>query len=280
MKNILVPTDFSACATHAMDLGYAFAEFFNAKLIFYSCIDIPIEWSDMTDDQKSIYPDSIQLVKNTNVLFDAWVKRASLEGVELKTVITGGTFLDQLEQQVSKFNIDFVVMGSHGASGKNERFIGSNAQKAIRSLHVPIFIIKDQLKEYAFKNVIYASNFNEEDKKPFKDFIEFIKKFEPKEIHLLAINTSNVFKQPHFIMREAMNDFELLYPDMNIKSHFYRDFSVDSGIRHFSDNINADLIVISNHKRHPIKRIFAGSNVEALVNHCDIPILSIDYPLG
>ncbi|MFT7452175.1 MAG: nucleotide-binding universal stress UspA family protein, partial [Patescibacteria group bacterium] len=51
----------------------------------------------------------------------------------------------------------------------------------------------------------------------------------------------------------------------------------DAGIRHLSDELGADLIAISNEKRHPIKRIFSGSNVEALVNHAEIPILSIDF---
>ncbi|MBK7409888.1 MAG: universal stress protein [Saprospirales bacterium] len=41
--------------------------------------------------------------------------------------------------------------------------------------------------------------------------------------------------------------------------------------------MHADLIGISNHERHPLKRILVGSNVEALINHSKLPVLVIDY---
>ncbi len=277
MKNILVPTDFSACATHAMDLGFAFAEFYDAKLHFYNCIDLPNGWDEMTEEQKNEFPDSQQLIKNVNVMFESWKSRAKRDGIRLEIVISSGNFIKELERKVIEKKADFVVMGSHGTSGKNEYFIGSNTQKAVRKLHVPVFVIKNPLKEYAFKNVVFASNFDADEKVAFLKFLDFIKWFTPETIHLLAINVSDWFKQPSFLMREAMKDFKALCPDFNCKSHFYRDFSVDAGIRHFAEDIDADLIVISNHKRHPLKRLFSGSSVEALVNHCDTPILSIDF---
>jgi nucleotide-binding universal stress UspA family protein len=73
-----------------------------------------------------------------------------------------------------------------------------------------------------------------------------------------------------------MNDFKAMCGQLDCKVHFHRDWTVDAGIRHLSEGIGADLIAISNEQRHPLKRIFTGSNVEALVNHSDIPVLSID----
>ena len=61
------------------------------------------------------------------------------------------------------------------------------------------------------------------------------------------------------------------------KAHVFRALSIDDGIRSFSEKIGADLIVISNHERHPLKRMLIGSNVEALVNHSSLPVLTIDF---
>ena len=76
---------------------------------------------------------------------------------------------------------------------------------------------------------------------------------------------------------EAMKEFQKLAAPLHAEIHLYRDFTIDNGIRFFASEIGADLIVISNHHRHPLKRIFIGSNVEAVVNHAELPVLSMDY---
>ena len=277
MKNILVPTDFSDCATYAADLGIAFSEFFDATLHLLACIDIPLNWEELSAEEKEKMPEATQRFKNANVLLEEWRKKAKSRGVDLQIHIEGGGLLGNIVREVAENQVDFVVIGSHGASGKQEYFIGSNTQKVIRRLHVPIFVIKQPIEEYSFKNVIFASNFDAKDKEPFQHFLKFIEWFTPETIHLLAVNTGGWFNQPTLLMKEAMKDFKELCGDQPCKTHFYRDLSVDVGVRHFAEEIHADLIVISNHHRRPLKRIFSGSNVEALVNHCDIPVLSIDY---
>jgi len=263
MKKILVPTDFSACAQHAMDMGIALAELFEAQLFFVTVT----AGSSPKGDLKNV------VIKS----FDNWEKEAKVRNVNLKTACIGGEFIPALQNYIHQNNIDFVVMGSHGASGKQEYFIGSNTQKAVRALHVPIFVIKQPLAKNTFDNVIFASSFDTNEKPAFLRFLDFIKWFKPKTVHLLSINTSGWFGQPALLMKEVMNDFKALCTDFKCKTHFYSDFTVDSGVRHFMDEIGADLIAISNRNRHPLKRIFSGSNVEALVNHCEQPVLSIDY---
>ncbi|MFK8006308.1 MAG: universal stress protein [Saprospiraceae bacterium] len=277
MKNILVPTDFSACANNAIELGFAFAEFFDAKLYLFSCVDIPENWENLSKTEQDLKPESQAIFNNAKVLLQKWVKKAERGGVDLVTIISGGNFLKELKKQVAETQTDFVVMGSHGASGKQEYFIGSNTQKAVRRLHIPVFVLKNPLKEYAFKKVVFASNFDVNEQKTFLRFLNFIKWFSPEKIHLLSINTAGWFIQPSLLMREAMEDFKKLAKDFECETHFYRDFSVDTGIRHFVEEIEADLVVISNQNRSPLRRIFQGSNVEALVNHCPIPVLSLDF---
>ena len=277
MKNILVPTDFSACATYAVEAAFLLAEQFDAKLHFFTCLNIPINWSDYSVEKQNTYPEAQQRVENATQLLQKFKFKAEWNGIGVATIIRGGEFIKSLEEAVLSTKADFVVMGSHGASGKQEFFMGSNTQKAVRKLHVPILIVKNPIKKLNFKEVIYASSFNTEDKPSFQQFLNFIKWFKPETIHLLSINTIGWFSQPSNIMKAAMEDFKALAPDLNCKAHFHRAFSVDAGVRDFAEEIAADLIVVSNQHRHPIKRIFQGSSVEALVNHADTPVLSIDF---
>lgn len=274
MKSILVPTDFSACATNAMDAAMQLAKKFEATVHLYSCLDLPWNWKTMTASQKEQHPVAMQNIYIAEVLIKDIKKKYS--EVKIESALSGGNLIENINDYVKMFKIDFIVMGSHGVSGKNEFFIGSNTQRVVRSVHCPVLVIKEKIEKVDFKNVVYASGFNENEKESFLHFLDIIKPFNP-EIHLVAIHSSSFFDAPYVLQKEAMEDFKNLAKSFKCQTHVFRDFSVDNGVRFFADKIGADLIVIANHLRHPIKRMFSGSNVEALVNHSDLPVLSIDY---
>ena len=276
MKKLLVPTDFSACATYATEVAIALAEFYSAKLILYHQLELPASWDTFSEDEKLRHPEVIQQIQEAVEKMETWKACAAELGVALTFHYSSGNLVDEIRTKVQNEQIDFVVMGSHGASGFNEYIMGSNTQKVVRSLHCPVFIVKNQLKEYAINKVIFASNFVPEEKKAFEYLLKFAVPFEA-EIHLVEINTSSWFGQPYQLVHESMKDFKAMCTALPCYLHFHRNTSVEKGIQEVADRIDADLIAISNHHRHPVKRVFAGSNVEALVNHSPLPVLSIDW---
>ena len=277
MKNILVATDFSGCAINAMNMGLALAEYFDATIHYLTTMD------DNRNGEAlgfSLLANSVakkEFLENVNVLFEKWKKEAAVRNIKIKTICTSGKILPILKDYVHKNHIDFVVMGSHGDSGVKGFLIGSNCQKVVRALHVPVFIVKDQVIKYEFNQVVFASSFKEEEKASFQKFLDFIQKFKPEVIYLVAVNTLNSFAKSTEEMEKNLDEFAKQCKFAKCEKHIYPDLLVEAGVRHFSEKINADLIVISNHNRHPIKRIFAGSTVEALIQNSNLPVLSIDF---
>ena len=78
-------------------------------------------------------------------------------------------------------------------------------------------------------------------------------------------------------MREAIKDFAESIEGLTVKTHFGKAASVESGIRHYSEEENIDLIAISNKEKSPLKRMLVGSNVEMLINHSQVPVLTMDW---
>ena len=277
MKNILVPTDFSHNAKIAFEAGLALAEMHNAKLHLYTLLDLPDDWKNLSIYEQEKFPEALQTIHNAELLFKEWEKIAASKNVDILSLWSSGNLKEEIDRFRKLYDVDFIVMGSHGASGKNEFFIGSNTQKIVRTVHCPVLIIKEELKNYRFKKVVFASNFDEKEKIAFQYFLDFVKGFDP-EIHLVQINTTSFFSEPYYLVKEAMKDFVTMSAPLKTHSHFYRDFNVDSGIRHLTNEIGAELIAVSNQTRRPLKRMLIGSNVEALVNHANVPVLSIDFP--
>jgi len=278
MKNIFVPTDFSACATNATHAAIELAAAYQATLHLYTVIDRPKDWSQLRETDRIGRVETDQDIHNAEVLLKEWEQIAKKKNAPIKTGWATGNLLEFIESFLPENDVDFVVMGSHGISGKSEYLIGSNTQKVVRAVHTPVLIIKEKLKDYKIRSVVFASNFNTSDKRSFEYLLDFVKVFKPT-IHLTQVNTSSWFGEPYVLVKEAMNDFKKIAEEkgMPCKTHFQRSWNIDAGIRHLAEELETDLIAISNEKRHPLKRIFVGSNVEALVNHANTPVLSIDF---
>jgi len=275
MKNILVPSDFSACAANASELALTLAKYYGATFHLFTTLDIEKKKGEGAQDKENYNGEDLRKIKNAELLFSEWIAKAKAQNVPIKTYWTGGKLLQNIKEAVVAYDIDFIVMGSHGASGKQEYFIGSNTQKVVRGVHCSVLVVKEDVQNYKIEKVVYASNFNKGEERAFQYMLDFVQPYQP-EIHLLEVNNSGWFSQPYILAKAAMDDFKAMCGDLVCKTHFYRDWTVDTGIRRFAAEINADLIVISNEHRHPIKRIVVGSNVEAVVNHAKVPVLSID----
>ncbi len=270
---ILVPFDFSEYAYHALEVAKKFAFKFGGRVTLYHCWTLGDSFIDSNpgDAQKKVIED---------MLFDRLVteiEKLEADGFEANYKLSKGSFIDNIGEHCVNNTYDLVIMGSHGASGKEEWILGSKTQKVLRKMHQNVLVVKDYTSSIAFKKALFATGLDKDDQKAFKYFLKFLEKIDCKEIHILTINTSSFFSQPRVLVEQLFEDFKKIAVGFEVEVHFVRDFSIDAGIRQFTEAKEIDIIGISNHVRHPIKRIFRGSNVEMLVNHSSVPVLSIDF---
>lgn len=277
MKKILVPTDFSVQAEIAIDASIKIASITKSEILFYHASpELPKGWEHWPLREQDKFPESRKLEEILKLKMKDFVDRCLDQKLDSRYLINTGKLVDNIETLVKEEGIDLIIMGSHGASGKQEFFIGSNTQKVIRKVHADLLILKEPIEEVNFKKVLFSTNLSISDQEAFAHFLNWIKVFNLNEIHLLTIDTPGFFTQPRILVQERQQDFKKMAANYNFVSHFMGDLTVDTGIRKFAADLGVDLIVISNYERHPLKRIFSGSNVEMLANHSDLPVLSLD----
>lgn len=277
MKNILIPTDFSVVANHALDVALKFAQRFKAEVHLLSCTVLPDEWEKLSEQEKFGFLEIQAVLENISEKFDQLKKQHP--DVTFHTSFGGGSLVNGIQHYIDSHEIDFIVIGSHGNSGHNDLLIGSNTQKVIRSIHRPILVVKQPIDSINFKKVVFASSFNLEDKEPFLHFRDIMAPFEP-EIFLVTVDTPFAFGTMPNITAAAMEDFKKLASPYTCHPYIYKNSNIEQGIREFSGDIGAELIAISNHNRSSLKRMLVGSTVEALINYAALPVLCIDYEEG
>src|SRR5690606_2143806 len=217
-------------------------------------------------------PESLFFIKLAEKRFSDLRKNDYLNGININEAIGHNEIYEDIEEACKKNEIDIIIMGSSGASGFKEMFVGSNTEKVVRTSKIPVLVIKNNHPEFDINNFVFATDFSEEGRGAFDKAQKFSKKLGAK-MHLLFVNTPADFKtsaqaqsiMDHFVKGIAVDNYTL---------NIYNDASVEKGILNFAQHINAQLIGMGTHGRKGISHFFNGSISEDMVNHAKMPVIT------
>ncbi len=271
MKKILVPTDFSKHAEYALKVAVQIAKKNDGEIVLIHMLELPTSGNDAVSSSHEI--PELMLFKNAAISkLDDIMEADYLKGVKVSKLIQFEMAFDGILKSGKSHDADLIVMGSHGAKGFQEMFIGSNTEKVVRNSEVPVLVIKKEDDDFKADKFVFASDFSDEIKKPFAKVVEFANQFN-SHLHLVMINTPNNFKttkESQKIMDEFVSNFKVDH----FSTHIYNDVNVEKGILHFAKSIEADLIGTSTHGRKGLAHFFNGSISEDLVNHAKKAVIT------
>ncbi len=273
MKRILVPVDFSKEAEAAARVAARIAKKTNSEIFLVHMLELPVTTIDPAEmNTISSEPQIIYFMKLAHKKFETFKNLPFFKGLRVIETVQFQHAFSGIIDESSKNNIDLIVMGSQGASGLQEMFIGSNTEKVVRKSKIPVLVIKKNIENFEIKNIIFASDFNKESKSTFHRVINFARLFDAK-INLLYINTIHNFNTSDNIEKRIalfMDDFDF----DNYKTNVYNDISIEKGILSFGRKINADLIALNTHGRSGLSQLFNGSIGQELANHALRPVIT------
>lgn len=273
MKRILVPVDFSKEAESAAKVAASIARKTDSEIFLVHMLELPVTTIDPAEmNTISSEPQIIYFMKLAHQKFDKFKKLPFLKGLRVVESVQFQHAFSGIIEESKKNKIDLIVMGSQGASGLQEMFIGSNTEKVVRRSKVPVLVIKKDIEDFSIEDIVFASDFNVESKSTFQRVIDFAKLFDAR-IHLLYVNTIHNFNTSENI-EKRISDFMKDFDVKDYTANIYNDISIEKGILSFGRNIDADLIALNTHGRSGLSKLFNGSIGEELANHALRPVIT------
>jgi len=133
-RNVLIPTDGSAPADAALDLGCDVADAASAGIHLLSVVDVTSLGVDVRADVRAATLEEAA----EDLLADA-VGRASAAGADPTTAVEfGGSIPRVIRSYVTDHDIDLVVVGTHGRTGFDRYVLGSVTERLVRTAPVPV----------------------------------------------------------------------------------------------------------------------------------------------
>jgi nucleotide-binding universal stress UspA family protein len=273
MKKILVPIDFSKPSEYAARMAAKIAKKTGASITLIHLIELPSGTSDIGYRSRFSIPESMLYLRKTKEKVLEFKNSFFPEDLTVAYFIKLNNPFDGIIKYADKIDADLILMGSKGHSKFEEIMIGSNTEKIVRSSKIPVIAVKRDSKKFSLKNLVFASNFKEENKEVFIKFLNFANAFNSK-IHLLRVNTPSQFERT-FTTEQKMKNFIKEYNLPKYSLNIYNDTSIEKGIINFSREHKADLIALSTHGRSGISHLFSESVAKSLSKKALKPIFTV-----
>lgn len=275
INKVLVPIDFSPVSLNALETAIAICKRQLATLTLIHVVEntyvlFPPEAGGATG---AILPD---LVKNANENLTELAKKIRTHhDLVINHIVQSGNPADEICRWALHKNSNLIVMGTHGASGLREFFLGSNAYRVVKNSPCPVMTMPGDNKWIDFKKILFPVRMvpNALDK---YDVIRPIIQKNGSSMTIAGIVKKD--DSTGFIGMKALVETvqsKMTEDDVICQSEVHYCENVAKQVLTISETEKPDLIVITATLDSSLKDFFLGPYTQDIVNHAHYPVLSI-----
>lgn len=271
MKKILVAIDFLDCSLNALAHAVSIAEKANA--------DLEMVWVNKPDNTKDIFNiDPEAIVPEAEKRFKELIEKYSPEIGKGKITYSmrEGKVYREIVQAAFDYKADLVIVGTHGASGFEEFWIGSNANKIVSSVDRPIITIRGGIDiQRPLSKIVLPLDSTVETRQKLP-FTTELAKICHAEIFVLSVYTTKVTDVRYRV--DTYTDQVIEYLEEEGVKYTRDAIEADNLTKStigYAERVDANLISIMTEQERTTSNLWLGPYAQQMVNHSPFPVLSI-----
>ena len=274
MKKILFPTDFSEVATNAFVHALEFAKIVRGELILLHTFELPIYDNQFFPENYNVIFDSLQLsqfdmFKDELPKLHAIAEKRNLGKIKMSHRLMDGSLLYNIKKAIKEEKIDFIVMGTSGATGWEAFFLGTNTGNVLTAVDVPVLSIPIESEFKKIETIGFTTRYRDKDKKALKDLLKIAKKMNAK-VRCLYVKTNN-----SDVSEATIKQWENEFKEDSVVFSVISSDDIQDTILDFILFKNIDVLAMLTYKRNFFVELFALSLTQKFSNKLDIPILAM-----
>lgn len=275
IEKILVPTDFSESAENAFCYAIELAKVTKASIVLYHVFK-PFESAFTTQsqadaDNQQHTTEMLQALQEMKETFGKNAEHISLH-------IDKGAEESSLLQYCRQHHIDWMVMGTTGASGIKEVAVGSFTAHMMRNADVPVLAVPDNYTFSMPSKITFATDYNSKDLQALTYLNSWNNAYFGATIQLLHIDK---YEKDKDAQEKALQQFREkvthhLGASGNITFRHEPGDHITQALLQITLNDKTDILVVKPEKREGWwNKLFQKSITEGTAHHVHIPLLSI-----
>ncbi len=275
IRKILVPVDFSETGKLALEHASFLARLAKADLHLLHVMPA-MEYHFEIPEPVMRIENHAQVNKIVEQKLAELVEEVRINyGCKATASFSNGKVAHEIVEEVKEENIDLIIMGTHGASGFEEFFIGSNAHKVVTVAPCPVITVQTHAVKLGFTNIVLPIDRTLHSREKTEYAIALAKLFMAK-IHIVGLleeDEDHGNEKLQIVLDQVQHAIEKA--DVLFSRHTIKGDNLAVEALKYGASVNADLIVIMTEHESEMSGIFLGPRAKQIVNHSKIPVLSI-----
>ncbi|MEX0967962.1 MAG: universal stress protein [Bacteroidia bacterium] len=270
MKRILTPVDFSEDSINALQHAIYIAKKMGAE----------IHLLHVKPDKSvfSLFGNSKDEFSETEIAdnLDRLIDRLSTEnGISLHRHIRAGKISREIAQAAEEIDTFMIVMGTHGRSGVEEFWMGSNSFKVVSQAPCPVLTLRKNFEQYEITRIVLPLDNSPETRQKVPHTVEFAKYFNAS-IHVLAVISDRTEGVINRITRYQMQVVDYIKEyDVDWKTDTVYGDNITNATIEYAKEVKASLIAIMTEQEIDASNLVLGPYAQQMVNHSPIPVYSV-----
>lgn len=268
MKNFIIPIDFSKESLKGLEVAVLFSKkmHVNIQMVYVQKSSEDYHPGSLDEEHKFAEARFAEIMKK----YEGQLGHDS----KLRFIIKKGKIYKEIVNQVESYNDGVIAASTHGASGFEDFFIGSNALKIISSTGKPVITIRKGNVPADISTIVVPLKMSVDTRQKVTWAADVAELF-GATIHLLTITTTQSKKESARLLAYQVQSAEYLKKRrIDVVSKQLYGEGLSTLVVNYATAVNADLVVIGSSR-------FSGSSkslpsyVEDIINRCPSPVLSI-----
>ena len=270
MKHLLVAFDFSKNSVKTLEYALMMANKTGA--------DLSLVWVDSSSTPDNVLNIDQNLRIETKKLFEEIIPvyEPKLKHGKINIILRKGKVYNEVATAARMVNADIIFAGTHGVSGFEQYWIGSNAYRIVTYAPCPVITLRGDFDiRENIRNVLMPIDSTPETKQKLP-FTAQLASICGATIHLAV-----VYNSPIGVIRNRMKSYAedaAKYLNQNHIPCVIEELEADnfvSSLLQYAKNSDADLISIMTEQGGTSGGMFLGPYAQQLINNSFIPVLSL-----
>lgn len=269
MKHIIVPIDFSKESLNGLRLAIIFANQLktNIQMVYVQRAVSEMGRIGLEEEHKTA-------IQNFEKLIAEYSSKLN-DGQELSYIVKKGKIYREVVNQAEAFEDTIIICSTHGASGFEEFFIGSNALKIVSATENPVVTIRHGSVPHDIKKIVMPIDITADTRQKVPITAEIAKAF-GAEVHVVSVSsiqTDDIVAKLNAYSKQVCD--YLKSSEVNFKTASLTGDNITEVTIEYALDINADLISIMTEQSKAISNFVLGSYAQQMLSKSPIPVLSI-----
>jgi nucleotide-binding universal stress UspA family protein len=290
VQRILIPIDFSEPSARALAFALSIARRFDARLFVAHIVagspphsSLPEAGALRQTLHEAAFSDLSEFIRKV------------CDGEHTpELIVRHGEINAELRRIINDYEIDLIVMGTHGRQHLTRYFLGSVTEKLLRKMPAPILTVSRAVPSgFEVNRILYATDLSNRSRRAFRFAADFCHALGAQMTvlhvvqhldYLFAGTKSNYFRVQYgrmvkasrsrlaeFVAREKPADMKV--NTLVLEGSPYQQILETARVQ------QQGIIVIDLDEKNAVDRPFSGATAERIVRMAEVPVLSVpDLP--